>query len=89
MIINAFLALIMPNIEVIIFAIIAAVMSIAALLAALIIFKDGASKVLNFIEGGSPGAPKVGYQYEEWVGGRKQYRTWTKKDQYFYDKNRR
>lgn len=89
MIIDAFMQLIMNNLQQIIGGAVLAVISIAAVIAALLVVESGASKLLDFISGGAGSAPGVGYQYEEYVDGKPQYRTWTKKDQYYYDKARR
>lgn len=88
MIIDAFMQLIMNHLQEIIAAAALAVVSIAAVIAALLVVESGASKLLGLISGDSEG-PRVGYQYEEYVDGKPQYRTWTKKDQYYYDKARR
>lgn len=70
-------------------AIVAAIMAVAAALAALLVFRRGVVSVLDFVRGHSD-APKVGHQYEEYdEDGNAHYRTWTKKDQYYYDKARR
>ena len=88
MIIDAFMQLIMNNLQMIIGGAALAVISIAAVVVAMMIVESGASKLLGLISGDSEG-PRVGYQYEEYVDGKPQYRTWTKKDQYYYDKARR
>ena len=89
MIIDAFMQLIFGNLETVIAAVVVAVIAIAALLAALIVFETGARQVLDFISGQDSAKPRVGYQYEEYgEDGKPIYRTWTKKDQYYYDKAR-
>ena len=88
MIIDAFLQLISANLQLVIDAVIVAIVSIGAITVGLVVFENGARKVLRFVSGDS-GGPKVGYQYEEYVDGKPVYRTWTKKDRYFYDKARR
>ena len=88
MIIDAFMNLIMANISSVVGYVILSVIAIAALLAAAIVFQSGASNVLDLIAG-KDNSLRVGYQYEEYVNGKPEYRTWTKKDQYYYDKRRR
>ena len=84
MIIDAFLQLISANLQLVIDAVIVA----GAIIVGLVVFENGARKVLRFVSGDS-GGPKVGYQYEEYVDGKPVYRTWTKKDRYLHDKARR
>lgn len=88
MIIDAFLQLISANLQLVIDAVIVAIVSIAAITVGLVVFENGARKVLRFVSGDG-GGPKVGYQYEEYVDGKPVYRIWTKKDRYFHDKARR
>ncbi|WP_143226666.1 hypothetical protein [Acidovorax sp. 62] len=66
-----------------------AVMAVASVIAGLLVFQRGVSAVLDFISGVDSSRPRVGYQYEEYdQDGKATYRTWTKKDQYYYDKSR-
>ena len=88
MIIDAFMQMIMANFSSVISYVILAVITIAALLAAAMVFESGAVKVLDFISGEDSSRPRVGYQYEEYVDGKPVYRTWTKKDQYYNDKRK-
>ena len=88
MIIDAFMLLIKNNLEEVIAAAVLALVSIGALVAALIVFQDGTKKVLGFISGKDLSQPKVGHQYEEFVDGKPVYRTWTRKDKYYYEKAR-
>jgi hypothetical protein len=70
--------------------IILAVMTVAAVIAGLFVFQRGVTTVLDFISGQDSSRPGVGYQYEDIdKDGKSTYRTWTKKDQYYYDKSRR
>ena len=87
MLLDAFLAAFIPDMNILIISIVAALSSIAAVLSALIIFRSGVSKVLDFVQG-TDNRPKVGMQYEEVVNGKAVYRTWTKKDDYYYNKGR-
>ncbi|PIF90269.1 hypothetical protein CLU86_1150 [Acidovorax sp. 62] len=69
--------------------VILAVMAVASVIAGLLVFQRGVSAVLDFISGVDSSRPRVGYQYEEYdQDGKATYRTWTKKDQYYYDKSR-
>lgn len=66
-----------------------AVVAIAAIICGLLVFQRGVVAILDFISGEDSNRPRVGYQYEDYdKGGKAVYRTWTKKDQYYYDKAR-
>jgi uncharacterized membrane protein YkgB len=66
-----------------------AVVAIAAVICGLLVFQRGVVAVLDFISGEDSSRPRVGYQYEDYdQDGKATYRTWTKKDQYYYDKAR-
>lgn len=89
MLLDAFTNLIQPNIETILAALVLAIMAIAALIAALILFRTGIARVLDMIKGHNTKPPK-GYQYEEYdKDGKAHYRTWTRKDDYYHGKSRR
>lgn len=89
MLLDAFMNFIKPNIETILAALVVAIMAIAALIAGLIVFRRGIARVLDMIQGHDSKPPK-GYQYEFIdKNGKGEYSTWSKKDQYYYDKARR
>lgn len=67
--------------------IVSALVLVAALIYSGVVVVVGVLKVLSFIQTHDD-APKIGMQYEEWIDGRPVYRTWTKKDDFYYRKKR-
>ncbi len=90
MLMDAFITLVTVVLQQHIDLVILAVMAVASVIAGLVVFQRGVIAVLDFISGEDSSRPGVGYQYEEYnQDGKATYRTWTKKDQYYYDKARR
>ncbi len=86
---DALINLIESNMMLIIQAIILSVLAISSFLTVLVIFRNGAKKVLNIVSGYDD-RPKVGMRYGECdENGNFVHRVWTKKDQYYRDKSRR
>jgi len=89
MIMDAFIQLVTGIFQQHINLVILAVIAVASVIAGLIVFQRGVITVLDFISGADSSKPRVGYQYEEYdKDGNATYRTWTRKDKYYYEKAR-